>query len=133
MATTVKNTVTISDKAWGPYLDANRSKLPPGCYAYVGDRAVKSTWLLPHHEGAGAMGNTGLFAQVGPLNRNGVHAAAGRFSSTQFPNPAAKKSAANHLVSAYGTLKEEPPQVLKDAAGRAVETEEYEKIGRAHV
>jgi uncharacterized protein len=54
----------------------------------------------------------------GTLNRNGVHAAAGRLASVQAA-PDAKKAAARKLVSLYrGPLNETPPDSLLKAAGQ---------------
>jgi hypothetical protein len=109
-----QNKGDVSEKAWG---EVDKSKLPWGCHVPVSSAdKPKSTWRLPHHEGAGSVGDDGMYPEVGALNRAGVHAAAGRFNQTQFESSADKRNAASHLVSAYKYMDEEAPAVLVDAA-----------------
>jgi hypothetical protein len=69
---------------------------------HLADTMSKSDHKLPIKEPGGA------------LNRNGVHAAAGRFNQTQAPS-SAKASAKTCLRGAYGQIGEDPPDVLAAA------------------
>lgn len=66
-----------------------------------GDGTPKERCFLPHHEPGGA------------LNKDGVHAAAQRFSSLSGHSPEAVARAKAHLRGHYRTLGEEAPDVLK--------------------
>lgn len=61
----------------------------------------KTACFLPHHEPGGA------------VNKNGVHAAAGRVGSLKGHDPAAVARAKAHLRSHYGQLGEDVPDSLK--------------------
>lgn len=74
----------------------------------TGDPGSKSRYKLPVKEPGGA------------LNRNGVHAAAGRLNQVQGISAAKRAATARKLISLYrNQLKEDPPQHLVDMAGRS--------------
>jgi len=94
--------VPISDRPWGSISESDYTP-EQFCRAALidlnppGEEKVKGLCKLPVREPNGA------------LNRNGVHAAAGRFGQTDAP-PAAKRAAARRLMAAYAELDEEPPE-----------------------
>jgi hypothetical protein len=73
------------------------------CAADWKNRPPKERYSLPIREPGGA------------LNSNGVAAAAGRLKGTK-ACPAAKKAAAKRIVAAYGTIKQDPPDYVKNLA-----------------
>jgi 2'-5' RNA ligase len=92
----------VSDKPWSDFTEADYTpeQWKSACCLHR-DQAVepKSNHGLPIKEPGGA------------LNRNGVHAAAGRFGQTQGPS-AAKAAAKSCLRGAYKQLGEEPPDSI---------------------
>jgi len=94
----------VSDKPWSDFTAADYTdqQWKSACCLHVADTMNKSDHKLPIKEPGGA------------LNRNGVHAAAARFNQVQAPAPA-KAAAKRTLRGAYGTLGEDPPDVLKAA------------------
>jgi hypothetical protein len=97
----------VSDKPWSDFTAADYTDdqwYAACCLHRNGSSRSKSDNGLPIKEPGGA------------LNRNGVHAAAGRFGQTQGPAEA-KAAAKACLRGAYKTLGEEPPDSLK-ADGR---------------
>ncbi len=62
----------ISTADWSA---VDKTKLPATCFLVVGDPTKKSTWKLPVYEGAGEIGEDGMYAKRGPLNANAVRAA----------------------------------------------------------
>lgn len=97
----------VSDKPWSDFTQADYSDdqwYAACCLHRNGSSRSKGDNGLPIKEPSGA------------LNRNGVHAAAGRFGQTQ--GPAAAKAAAKACIrGAYKQLGEEPPDSLKAADG----------------
>jgi phage head maturation protease len=71
----------------------------------TGDPNSKDRYALPVKEPSGA------------LNRNGVHAAAGRLNQVQGISPDKRAAAARALIRFYGQLNEEPPDHLRQMAG----------------
>jgi len=120
----------ISDKPWG---DVDKAQLPRECFLYAGDPEKKSTWKLPVYEGAGEIGEDGLHQRRGPLNRNGVYAAAASMAGAHGVKPDLGddfQKVARRLVGLYREeLKEEPPENLLEAAGlsQAPSEEDNEK------
>ena len=94
----------VSDKPWSDFTAADYTdqQWKAACVMHVCDGMEKSCHKLPIKEPGGA------------LNRNGVHAAAGRYNQTEGP-PEAKARAKSALRGAYKQLGEEPPEVLKAA------------------
>jgi len=115
----------ISDKPWG---DVDKTKLPKECFLYVGDAEKKSTWKLPVYEGEGEIGEDELYQGRGPLNRNGVYAAAAAMAGAHGVKPdlgADFQKVAERLVRLYREeLKEEPPESLLKAAGLSLRASE---------
>ena len=122
-----KASPAISDKPWG---DVDKTKLPQECFLYVGDPERKSTWKLPVYEGEGEIGEGGLYERRGPLNRNGVYAAAAAMAGAHGVKPdlgADFEKVAKRLVRLYQEeLKEEPPESLLKAAGLSHQPSEDE-------
>lgn len=100
----------ISDASWDPEEGSySIEEWRRACLIDTGegDPDSKDRYKLPVREPSG------------DLNRNGVHAAAGRIHEVDAPE-AKKKAAANALVSIYkNDLKEDPPQALVDIARSA--------------
>ena len=93
----------VSDKPWSQFTQAD----------YTDDQWYAACVL--HKNGQSkAKGDNGLPIKEpgGALNRNGVHAAAGRFNQVDAP-PEAKAAAARALRGAYATLGEDPPDAIK--------------------
>src|SRR5262245_18544896 len=101
----------VSDKPWSDFTQAD----------YTDEQWYRAT-VLHRNGNARAKSDNGLPIREpgGALNRNGVHAAAGRFNQTQGP-PEAKASAKRALRGAYKQLGEEPPDVLKSALMETIE------------
>ena len=108
--------VTISEKPWGNIKDSDYKDADDLCSASLidlnpsGQTKTKDNCKLRVYEPNG-----------GPLNRNGVHAAAvalaGGRSGLNAPQ-ADKAKAARKLVILYGQLKETPPDSIKNLAGK---------------
>ncbi|HZX41271.1 MAG TPA: hypothetical protein VFE93_05480, partial [Myxococcaceae bacterium] len=115
--------VFVSDKPWSNFTQAD----------YTDDQWYAACCL--HRNGSSrAKGDNGLPVKEpgGALNRNGVHAAAGRFNQTQGP-AAAKAAAKSCLRGAYRQIGEEPPDVLKSELVDKVEAKRkvaWEAYGR---
>ena len=95
----------VSDKPWSDFgqSDYSPEQWKSACAMHVApEPEPKSNHKLPYKEPAGA------------INRNGVHAAAGRFNQTDGP-PDAKAKAKTTLRGAYRQIGEPPPDVLKSA------------------
>lgn len=61
-----------SDKPWA---SVDKSKLPKSCYLYIeGDGKTKDQWHLPYREGAGEIGEDGMYTQAGPINKGAIRA-----------------------------------------------------------
>lgn len=61
----------VSDRDWS---SVDKSKLPRACFLWTtGDK--KEDWHLPVYEGAGEVGEDGMYSQRGALNANAVRAA----------------------------------------------------------
>jgi hypothetical protein len=120
----------ISNKPWG---DVDKTKLPKECFLYAGEAEKRSTWKLPVYEGAGEIGEDGLQQRRGPLNRNGVYAAAAAMAGAHGVKPDLGddfQKVAGLLVRLYREeLKEEPTASLIEAAGlsQAPSEEDNEK------
>ena len=101
----------VSDKPWSQFSasDYSDAQWTSACVLDKGADAgtPKQRYGLPIKEPGGA------------LNRNGVHAAAGRFNQVQ-ASPEAKSAAASKLRSAYSTLGEDPPDAIKAALEEAI-------------
>lgn len=100
----------VSDKPWSDFSQADYSDdqwYRATILHRAGDSRTKSDNGLPIRE------------PDGTLNRNGVHAAASRFSSTEGPADA-KAAAAAALRGAYDTLGEEPPEAIATAAAEVM-------------
>ena len=97
----------ISDKPWSDFTQADYTdeQWKRACVLDKGEGEGKQRYGLPIREPSGA------------LNRNAVHAAAGRFNQVHASDEA-KAKAARALRGAYRTLKEDPPEVLTAAGGR---------------
>ncbi len=95
--------VFVSDKPWSDFSESDYTDeqyYQACCLHRNGSSRAKSDNGLPIKEPSGA------------LNRNGVHAAASRFGSTQ--GPAAAKAAAKSCIrGAYRKIGETPPDSLK--------------------
>ncbi len=117
-----KEKAQISDKPWG---DVDKTKLPKECFLYVEDSEKKSTWKMPVYEGAGSIGEDGMYSKRGALNKNGVHAAAAAMAGAHGVKPKLGdkfQQVAKKLVSLYkNQLEEEPPDSLLKAAGISLE------------
>lgn len=104
----------VSDKAWSGFSqsDYDDAQWKRACLIDKGEGDGKSRYSLPVKE------------PDGTLNRNAVHAAAGRLGQVQV-DAAKKKAAAKKLVSLYrNQLNEDPPESLLSAAGmKATEAE----------
>lgn len=61
-----------STKDWA---EVDKAKLPAACFLWVEDPEKKATWHLPYREGAGEVGEDGMYSEAGPVNINGVKAA----------------------------------------------------------
>ncbi len=105
--------MAISDRPWSSFSAADYTP-EQYCRAALidlnppGEAKTKEACKLPVREPEGI------------LNRNGVHAAAGRLAGAgggvQAP-PAEKRSAARKLVRLYGELDEEAPDSVRRLAG----------------
>lgn len=95
----------VSDKPWS---DFSQSDYTPEQW--------KSACCLHRAQETEPMSNHGLPIKEpgGALNRNGVHAAAGRFNQTSGPAEA-KAKAKSALRGAYKQLGEDPPDAIKAA------------------
>jgi len=97
---------TVSDAPW----DGSPSNFTPVQYKTAsaacdpGNGTPEEECFLPHHD------------PDGELNRAGLAAAAGRFSSLTGHSPAAVAAAKSHLVAHYNAIKEPVPDNLKAAA-----------------
>ena len=99
---------TVSDKPWSDFSQSDYSDeqwFRATTLHRNGDSRTKSDNGLPIRE------------PDGTLNRNGVHAAASRFGSTDGPAEA-KSHAAAALRGAYSTLGEEPPEQVATAGAQ---------------
>jgi hypothetical protein len=100
----------VSDKAWGGFSESD----------YDDDQWFDATVLHTNGDSrAKADNKLPIREPDGTLNRNGVHAAAGRFNQAEAPAEA-KAAAAAKLRGAYATLGEDPPPVLAEAADTLV-------------
>lgn len=63
--------VDFSDTSWQ---DVDKTKLPAGCFLYVPDVSKRSTWKLPYREGAGEIGEDGMYKKVGSINKGAIRA-----------------------------------------------------------
>lgn len=102
-APAMSSEVFVSDKPWSQFTQADYTDQQwySACVLHKnGQSTAKSDNGLPIKEPGGA------------LNRNGVHAAAGRFNQVQ-ASPEAKAAAARALRGAYATLGEDPPDAIK--------------------
>lgn len=94
---------SVSDKPWSDFTQADYTdeQWKRACVLDKGESAGegKQRYGLPIREPSGM------------LNRNGVHSAAGRFNQVS-ASAEAKASAKAALRRAYGTLGEEPPDVI---------------------
>lgn len=100
-------TKAISDKPWGDFSQADYSieQWRNACVVHPDKPSDnKGDYKLPIKE------------PNGDLNRNAVHAAAGRVHELQ---GASKTQAAKAIMSAYRTLKEDPPPALAELAGES--------------
>lgn len=62
----------FSDKSWG---EVDKSKLPRACFLVaLGDK--KEDWHYPYREGAGEIGEDGMYASAGPVNKGALRAIA---------------------------------------------------------
>lgn len=105
--------MAISNKPWGSISASDYADANAYCRACLidlneaGSEKTKSKCKLPVHEPGGA------------LNRNGVHAAAGRLAGAGggVNAPAeAKRKAARALIRLYGRIGDEPPESLRRIA-----------------
>lgn len=99
----------VSDKPWSDFSQADYSleQWKKACVVHPdADSDVKSDYKLPIRE------------PNGTLNRNAVHAAAGRVHQL---DDASKSKAAKTLLTAYKTLQEDPPTALTELAGKSTE------------
>lgn len=98
---------SVSDKPWSDFSqsDYDDAQWKRACLIDTGDGEGKARYKLPVKEPSGA------------LNRNAVHAAAGRIGQADV-SADLKKAAAKKLVSLYrNQLDEDPPKALLTAAG----------------
>ncbi len=99
----------VSDTPWSNFSEADYSdeQWRRACIVDKGTGEGKSRYALPVREPSGA------------LNRNAVHAAAGRLNQVSGISPEQKAKAARTLVRLYGELGEDPPDSLRSVAGVA--------------
>jgi hypothetical protein len=106
-ATATLATEAVSDKPWSDFSDADYTvgqyHRAAALHRHTGPAKTKEDCSLPYKE------------PNGTVNRNGVHAAAGRIGSAMGTSEQ-KKAAAKTLVRVYGTIQEDPPQSLSDMA-----------------
>lgn len=98
---------SVTDKPWNGdearFTDEQYRRAAAACDP-ASKGTTKATCFLPHHEPGGV------------INRNGVHAAAGRLASLSGRSPDAVATAKAHLRSHYTKdLKEDPPDSLMSA------------------
>jgi hypothetical protein len=100
----------VSNKPWGSISESDYADAGAFCDASLinlndGPRSdwSKSKCKLPVKEPGGV------------LSRGGVHAAAQRLAATDAP-PAAKRAAARKLVTYYGQMGEDPPDIVRRLA-----------------
>jgi hypothetical protein len=102
--------MAVSDRPWSMFSESDYPTAADYCRASLidenpaGGQKTKAMCHLPVREPNG-----------GPLNRNGVHAAAQRLGMTGV-SPAAKAKAARALIQIYGDLKEDPPESVRRMA-----------------
>lgn len=107
--------MTVSDTPWGKFSqsDYTDAQWARACLIDAGVGEGKQRYKLPVREPSGA------------LNRNGVHAAAGRLNQVD-ASAEKKATAARALVAMYrNDLKEDPPESLMAMAHRSL----YESCG----
>lgn len=111
---TVKRTAEIwqfrasfSNKPWSDFSDADFSPEQLKASALVSTGDTKDDQHLPVRE------------PDGTLNRNAIHAAAGRLNQTSSLSDEQKGMAANKLVKLYAQMGEEPPENVSKYATRA--------------
>lgn len=98
--------MAVSDKPWSTFSESDYPTAEDYCRASLvdlnpsGQRKTKDQCHLPVREPKG-----------GPLNRNGVHAAAGRLNQTSIP-PAERARAARQLLRLYREIGDQPPASL---------------------
>jgi len=100
----------VSDKPWSDFSQADYT-----------DAQWHAACLIHLHSGSGSYPKSDCKLPVkepgGAVNRNGVHAAAGRLNQVTGITAEQKKAAAKALVGLYRSqLKEDPPQALLDMA-----------------
>lgn len=95
------------DGAASRFTDEEYQRATAACDA--GDGSVKSRCFLPHHEPSGT------------LNKDGLHAAAGRVSSLKGHDPGAVARAKAHLRSHYSAVGEDIPDAIKATLADEVE------------
>jgi hypothetical protein len=120
---------TVSDTPWSnfsdaDYTDAQYTKATVydrgKCNAAMKDATAKQRYSLPVREPSGA------------LNRNGVHAAAGRVNQVTGGCSDALKAAATTLVNMYkNSLKEDPPASLTSLAATLEASTNAEDVRRS--
>jgi peptidoglycan hydrolase-like protein with peptidoglycan-binding domain/2'-5' RNA ligase len=110
--------MAVSDKPWSQFTQADYDdeQWYDACLIHTneGDNYVKADCKLPVRE------------PDGTLNRNGVHAAAGRLRSVD-ASAEQKQAAARELVRLYRQLDEDPPPSLVDMS-RSVEPDDEEVL-----
>lgn len=114
---------TVSDKAWSDFSqsDYDDAQWRRACLIDTGEgeEDSKARYKLPVKE------------PDGTLNRNGVHAAAGRLNQADV-SADLKKAAAKKLVGLYrNQLDEEPPDALLTAAGMKKAAESTKRVAEA--
>jgi phage head maturation protease len=101
--------IRVSDTPWSQFSasDYTPEQYKAACLIDkgTGDPDSKDRYALPVKEPSGA------------LNRNGVHAAAGRLNQVQGISADMRAAAARALIRFYGQLNEEPPDHLRMMAG----------------
>lgn len=115
--------MAVSDKPWGQFSQADYdiAQWKRACLVDTGegDPNAKDRYKLPVRE------------PDGTLNRNAVHAAAGRIQELTGVSAQVKKAAARKLVGFYeNDLGEEPPDALEQLAGMAGAADEPEMKSR---
>jgi HK97 family phage prohead protease len=99
----------ISDKPWSQFSESDYTpeQWRRACLidTGVGDADLKGRYKLPVRE------------PDGTLNRNGVHAAAGRIGQVSGIGADMRRAAAHRLIAAYHEIGDEPPQGLMQMAG----------------
>lgn len=101
----------ISEKPWSDFSESDYTleQWIKACLIVVGDGSAKSQGKLP------------ILEPNGDLNKNAVHAAAGRIGQLKGVTAEEKKAAAKKLVAAYKKIGEDAPESLTELAKSADE------------